>query len=54
MWSAEEVLVDKYNWKRVDAIPFANMLQQMIEPDPELRITASAALQSDWLNDISS
>lgn len=51
IWKLEDVLVDKYNWKRVDAIPFAAYIQAMIEPDPELRITAAAALESPWLKD---
>lgn len=51
VWKTEDVLVDKYKWKRVDAIPFADLLQAMVEPDPELRITASLALQSEWINE---
>lgn len=51
IWKLEDVLVDKYNWKRVDAIPFATFVQAMIEPDPELRITATAALENQWIHD---
>lgn len=51
IWKLEDVLVDKYNWRRVDAIPFATFVQAMIEPDPELRVTAAAALENQWLHD---
>ncbi|XP_044765761.1 SRSF protein kinase 3-like isoform X2 [Coccinella septempunctata] len=51
IWKIEDVLVDKYDWKRIDAIPFASFVESMIEPDPQLRITAAAALQSSWLNE---
>ncbi|KAK9758714.1 Protein kinase domain [Popillia japonica] len=50
-WKTEDVLVDKYMWKRVDAIPFATFVEGLIEPDPELRLTAAAALTSDWINE---
>ncbi|KAJ8930044.1 hypothetical protein NQ314_017209, partial [Rhamnusium bicolor] len=49
IWKIEDVLVDKYKWKRVDAIPFAGFLESLVEPDPALRITAAMALQSEWL-----
>lgn len=49
IWKIEDVLVDKYKWKRVDAIPFAGFLESLIEPDPALRFTAATALQSEWL-----
>lgn len=42
--------MDKYKWKRVDAIPFAGFLESLIEPDPALRFTAAMALQSQWIN----
>ncbi|KAK9889976.1 hypothetical protein WA026_008787 [Henosepilachna vigintioctopunctata] len=51
IWKIEDVLVDKYDWKRINAIPFASFIESMIEPDPQLRITAAAALQSSWLNE---
>ncbi|XP_017785447.1 PREDICTED: SRSF protein kinase 3-like [Nicrophorus vespilloides] len=54
IWKTEDVLVEKYGWKRVDAIPFAAMINAMIEPDPELRITADNGLVHQWLNDSSS
>ncbi|KAJ8938290.1 hypothetical protein NQ318_020349 [Aromia moschata] len=49
VWKIEDVLVDKYKWKRVDAIPFAGFLESLVEPDPALRFTAAMALQSEWL-----
>ncbi|KAJ8986294.1 hypothetical protein NQ317_010006 [Molorchus minor] len=49
VWKIEDVLVDKYKWKRVDAIPFAGFLESLIEPDPALRFSASMALQNEWL-----
>ncbi|CAH1103508.1 unnamed protein product [Psylliodes chrysocephalus] len=49
IWKIEDVLVEKYKWKRVDAIPFAGFLESLIEPDPALRLTASMALQSEWI-----
>lgn len=54
IWKTEDVLVEKYNWRRVDAIPFAQLIDSMIEPDPELRITAPEALQHVWLRESSS
>lgn len=53
IWKTEDVLVEKYDWKRVDAIPFASMINAMIEPDPELRVTAENALQMQWLKEAS-
>lgn len=50
-WKTEDVLVDKYQWKRVDAIPFATFIEALIEPDPELRLTAEGALNSEWINE---
>ncbi|XP_056646359.1 SRSF protein kinase 2-like isoform X1 [Diorhabda sublineata] len=49
IWKIEDVLVEKYKWKRVDAIPFAGFLESLIEPDPALRFTASTALESEWI-----
>ncbi|XP_028138718.1 SRSF protein kinase 2-like isoform X1 [Diabrotica virgifera virgifera] len=49
IWKIEDVLVEKYKWKRVDAIPFAGFLESLIEPDPALRYTASMALHSEWI-----
>lgn len=49
IWKLEDVLVEKYKWKRVQAIPFAAFVQAMIEPDPELRATAATALEHSWL-----
>lgn len=49
IWKVEDVLVDKYNWKRVDAIPLAGLIEGLIEPDPALRLTASAALNTPFL-----
>lgn len=50
IWKLEDVLVEKYNWKRVDAIPFTGFVLGMIEPDPALRMTATDGLISEWLN----
>lgn len=50
IWRIEDVLVDKYKWRRLDAIPFAGFLESLIEPDPALRFTAAMALQSQWIN----
>ncbi|CAH1153408.1 unnamed protein product [Phaedon cochleariae] len=49
IWRIEDVLVEKYRWKRVDAIPFAGFLESLIEPDPALRLSASMALQNEWI-----
>jgi serine/threonine protein kinase len=51
IWKIEDVLVDKYKWKRLDAIPFAGFIEYLIEPDPSLRYTASAALSCEWINE---
>lgn len=50
IWKLEDVLVEKYGWKRVDAIPFAAFILGMIEPDPDLRFDATEALNSQWMN----
>ncbi|KAL1492933.1 hypothetical protein ABEB36_011097 [Hypothenemus hampei] len=49
IWKTEDVLVEKYKWKRLDAIPFAGFLSSLIEPDPALRATAAQALNNEWL-----
>lgn len=49
IWKLEDVLVEKYKFKRVDAILFAGFIQSLIEPDPELRATASSALLHSWM-----
>ncbi|XP_050314843.1 SRSF protein kinase 3-like, partial [Anthonomus grandis grandis] len=49
IWKIEDVLVEKYKWKRLDAIPFASFLESLVEPDPALRSTSSQALTNDWL-----
>ncbi|CAH1121185.1 unnamed protein product [Ceutorhynchus assimilis] len=49
IWKIEDVLVEKYKWKRVDAIPFASFLESLVEPDPALRGTATQALSNEWL-----
>lgn len=51
IWKLEDVLFEKYKFKRVDAILFAGFIQGMIEPDPELRATASSALLHSWMMD---
>ncbi|KAF5283097.1 hypothetical protein FQR65_LT14068 [Abscondita terminalis] len=50
IWKVEDVLVDKYHWKRVDAILLADFIESLIEPDQDLRATASTALAKKWLN----
>ncbi|XP_019872741.1 SRSF protein kinase 3 isoform X2 [Aethina tumida] len=52
IWKIEDVLVEKYKWKRVDAIPFASFIECLIEPDPALRLTADIAMQNEWLNEV--
>lgn len=52
IWKVEDVLVDKYGWKRVDAIIFADFIQSLIEPDKELRATSTVALTKDWLREV--
>ncbi|XP_031357667.1 SRSF protein kinase 2-like isoform X1 [Photinus pyralis] len=54
IWKVEDVLVDKYQWKRVDAILLADFIESLIEPDQDLRATASSALNKKWLNSIDS
>ncbi|XP_060516217.1 SRSF protein kinase 3-like, partial [Cylas formicarius] len=49
IWKIEDVLVEKYKWKRLEAIPFAGLLETLVEPDPALRATASEALTNEWL-----
>ncbi|CAH0561871.1 unnamed protein product [Brassicogethes aeneus] len=52
IWKIEDVLVEKYKWKKVNAIPFASFIECLIEPDPALRLTAEIAMQNEWLNEV--
>ncbi|XP_066158343.1 SRSF protein kinase 3-like isoform X1 [Euwallacea fornicatus] len=49
IWKIEDVLVEKYKWKRLDAIPFSSFLFSLVEPDPALRATSAQALNNEWL-----
>ncbi|XP_023026672.1 SR splicing factor protein kinase [Leptinotarsa decemlineata] len=49
-WGLEEVLTEKYDWAREDAIDFATFLRPMLDFDPDRRATASDCLKHPWLN----
>ncbi|XP_018327044.1 SRSF protein kinase 1-like isoform X2 [Agrilus planipennis] len=49
IWKLENVLIEKYKWRKLDAIWFSGFILSLIEPDPDLRSKASTALTNEWL-----
>lgn len=52
IWCTEDVLVEKYKFRVVDAIPLAEMINSMVELDPELRFTAEQIYKSNFCNSL--
>ncbi|TDH14593.1 hypothetical protein EPR50_G00044000 [Perca flavescens] len=48
-WSLFEILLDKYEWRREEAVQFSSFLLTMLELVPEERATAAQCLQHPWL-----
>ncbi len=49
IWGLEDVLVDKYQFSRVDAKDTADFMLPMLEMDPSKRSTAQEMLKHPWL-----
>ena len=50
-WPVQEVLVEKYNFRREDAQAIADFMTPLLDFDPKTRATALEALNSEWLRD---
>ncbi|CAG5984091.1 unnamed protein product [Menidia menidia] len=48
-WSLLEILLDKYEWLREDAVEFSSFLSTMLELLPEKRATAAQCLKHPWM-----
>ncbi|XP_068171151.1 SRSF protein kinase 3-like [Antennarius striatus] len=48
-WSLSEILLDKYEWPREEAVQFTSFLQTMLELHPEKRATAAQCLKHPWI-----
>ncbi|MES1918660.1 hypothetical protein MHBO_000594 [Bonamia ostreae] len=52
IWLIEDVLCEKYRFPRKEANAFGAFLRKLLEPNPELRVTAAKALELPWLKQI--
>uniref|UniRef100_UPI0037E9AFAA SRSF protein kinase 3-like n=1 Tax=Semicossyphus pulcher TaxID=241346 RepID=UPI0037E9AFAA len=48
-WSLLEILLDKYEWPREEALQFSSFLLTMLELLPEERATAAQCLKHPWI-----
>ncbi|XP_072238906.1 SRSF protein kinase 3-like isoform X2 [Leuresthes tenuis] len=48
-WSLLEILLDKYEWPREEAVNFSSFLLTMLELLPEKRATAAQCLKHPWI-----
>ncbi|XP_044077962.1 SRSF protein kinase 3-like isoform X2 [Siniperca chuatsi] len=48
-WSLLEILLDKYEWRREEAVQFSSFLLTMLELLPEERATAAQCLKHPWI-----
>uniref|UniRef100_A0A672F1V3 non-specific serine/threonine protein kinase n=1 Tax=Salarias fasciatus TaxID=181472 RepID=A0A672F1V3_SALFA len=48
-WSLFEILLDKYEWQREEALQFSSFLLTMLELLPEKRATAAQCLKHPWI-----
>ncbi|XP_035517716.1 SRSF protein kinase 3-like [Morone saxatilis] len=48
-WSLFEILLDKYEWPREEAVQFSSFLLTMLELLPEKRATAAQCLKHPWI-----
>ncbi|XP_034068283.1 SRSF protein kinase 3-like [Gymnodraco acuticeps] len=49
-WSLLEILLDKYEWPREEAVQFSSFLVTMLELLPEKRATAAQCLKHPWIS----
>ncbi|XP_014904145.1 SRSF protein kinase 2-like [Poecilia latipinna] len=49
-WSLLEILLDKYEWPREEALQFSSFLLTMLELQPEKRATAAQCLKHPWVS----
>lgn len=52
LWQVEDILVDRYKWQHEDALLFSHFVRSLVNPDPNLRATASSALYHRWIKEI--
>ncbi|MEQ2209781.1 SRSF protein kinase 1, partial [Xenoophorus captivus] len=48
-WSLLEILLDKYEWPREEALQFSLFLLTMLEQQPLRRATAAQCLKHPWI-----
>lgn len=48
-WGLFEILLDKYEWPREEALQFSSFLLTMLELLPEKRATAAQCLNHPWI-----
>ncbi|KAM4740643.1 SRSF protein kinase 3-like [Anableps anableps] len=48
-WSLLEILLDKYEWSREEALQFSSFLLTMLELQPQKRATAAQCLKHPWI-----
>ncbi|XP_014329939.1 SRSF protein kinase 2-like [Xiphophorus maculatus] len=48
-WSLLEILLDKYEWPREEALQFSSFLLTMLELQPQKRATAAQCLKHPWV-----
>ncbi|KAM6927907.1 SRSF protein kinase 3-like [Xenentodon cancila] len=48
-WSLLEILLDKYEWPREEAVQFSSFLSTMLELLPQKRATAAECLKHPWI-----
>uniref|UniRef100_A0A3P9QEG4 non-specific serine/threonine protein kinase n=1 Tax=Poecilia reticulata TaxID=8081 RepID=A0A3P9QEG4_POERE len=49
-WSLLEILLDKYEWPREEALQFSSFLLTMLELQPDKRATAAQCLKHPWVS----
>ncbi|XP_043977526.1 SRSF protein kinase 2-like isoform X2 [Gambusia affinis] len=49
-WSLLEILLDKYEWPREEALQFSSFLLTMLELQPQKRATAAQCLKHPWVS----
>lgn len=48
-WGLQDVLVEKYEWSREEALNFSDFLLPMLDLIPEKRATAAECLRHSWI-----
>lgn len=50
-WGLPHVLMEKYEWRREDAVAFADFLLPMLRYETDRRATAAECLAHPWLHE---